>query len=221
MCQHRELIGACIGLRRRSKSHFSHIRTRANTLTRKRPLVQSQYRPPSFTRSADLWRRVITLRQGAGLTISLAFLRPSRGTSGLVRRLDTGQPRVAGATPGASPRWKRSPVQSRYRPRIYRAECRAAGPRGDWPGDYRPLQRHDRRAVRRPRVVAHRAVSSRHGAQSEVTAISVGEVLPLAPCRRRQIIDTAQVCGRGLVSPTDLDVRPEGILWLASCRADR
>ena len=107
------------------------------SLTRKRPLVQSQYRPPSFTRSAARsWRPVIAGRQGCWPLLSV-IPRPADRTSGLVRRHDLGL-QGRRATSGASPQRKRSLAQFQFR-QIYRAECSNCRTSGGWAGDYRPL----------------------------------------------------------------------------------
>jgi hypothetical protein len=62
-----------------------HPATRRPSLTRKRPLVQSQYRPQSYTRSAAcFWRREIISQQGRWPSCILNAWPPG-GASGLVR----------------------------------------------------------------------------------------------------------------------------------------
>jgi hypothetical protein len=72
---------------------------------------------------------------------------------------------------GASPQRKRSRGQAHCRPRIYRAECRTAGPPRRLAGGLSAAVAARRCAARRPRIVAHPCgLLLRHGSQSEVTA---------------------------------------------------
>ena len=186
--------------------------------------------------SANRGRPAITLRQRAADYFSGLPSAISR-TSGLVRRFETVGQAAPRRRPALLPHGRGHSCSSstahgsiRQNPELPDLGWIGRGTIGRYGGATGVL-------CADPESSSIRAVSSRHGWQNEVTAPAAATSPPPPPnrhcrslgarCSRwpriagRQIIGTGRVSGRGLVSPTDLDVQPEGILWLMSCRADR